>query len=101
MPPVVSGRSSLFSPPLTGEADMRRFGILFGLTVLGLCAIALADKITLKDGTVLDGVAIKQGDKYWIKTTDGNTRLIPQTDVKSITKGDGAPPVTPAGTPGS
>jgi S1-C subfamily serine protease len=66
--------------------------------VLLLCTAlaASADRITLKDGTVLDGVAIQQGDKYWIKTTDGGTRTVAKADVASITKGSGAADPTPA-----
>src|SRR6266516_2104590 len=74
--------------------------------VLSTSAFAVAargDRITLKDGTVLEGVAIQQGDKYWVKTTDGGTRTIPMTSVASITSGNtpapaatGAKTATPA-----
>src|SRR5437763_8943179 len=64
-----------------------------------LSSVAIAargDRITLKDGTVLEGVAIQQGDKYWVKTTDGGTRTIPMSSVASITSGN-----TPAASTGS
>jgi S1-C subfamily serine protease len=65
--------------------------------VIALAAGALrADRITMTDGTVLDGVAIKQGDKYWIKTPDGATRTVDAATVISVTKGSGAAPATPA-----
>jgi Flp pilus assembly protein TadD len=83
----------------------RRIALVFALTLSFTAAVVLADKITLKDGTMIEGVAIKQGEKYWVKTPDGNTRMIPLADVTSITKGDGAPssvspqPATPSAGP--
>jgi S1-C subfamily serine protease len=56
-----------------------------------------ADKITLKDGAVIEGTAFDQGDKYWIKKTDGSTQTIPKSSVASVTKGSGAATPTPAG----
>ena len=48
---------------------------------------ALADRLTLNDGTVLDGTVIKQGDNYWVKTPDGQRKVIPAANVKSLQKG--------------
>ncbi|HYE21136.1 MAG TPA: trypsin-like peptidase domain-containing protein, partial [Tepidisphaeraceae bacterium] len=54
--------------------------------------------IILSDGTTIDGTAIQQGDKYWIKGKDGSTRTVPAADVSSITRngvrvgGTGEPP---------
>ena len=61
-------------------------------------AAARGDRITLKDGTVLEGVAIQQGDKYWVKTTDGGTRTIPMSSIASITSGNTPAPATGAKT---
>lgn len=69
------------------------------LVVLSLlAALAGADTIKLNDGTLLQGVAIQQGENYWIKTTDGGTRTVPMSAVASITKGS-AGPATPAAPP--
>jgi len=66
------------------------------VSLLFLSASALADKITLKDGTVLDGVAIKQGDKYWVKTTDGQTRMIDAATIVSVGRGGETTPAPAA-----
>jgi S1-C subfamily serine protease len=72
----------------------------FSAAILCLAAGLWADKITLKDGTVLDGVAIKQGDKYWVKTGDGKTQMIDASRVVSVGRGGEAAPATGAhGTP--
>ena len=57
---------------------------LAALLMFGIC-IAQAAQITLKDGTILQGVVIRQQDGYWIKTADGNTRTISDDDVASVT----------------
>jgi S1-C subfamily serine protease len=64
------------------------------IVVSSIAMSALADRITLKDGTVLEGVAMKVGDKYWIKSADGSTRTVPATDVASV--GSAGAPATPA-----
>ena len=77
------------------------FATFFAAVLLSVSALR-ADKITLTDGTVLNGVAIKQGDKYWIKTTDGATRTIDASTVASVGRGavETTPaPATGAGTP--
>jgi hypothetical protein len=63
--------------------------IALALALIGLgvwAAVAAADKITLTDGTVLEGTAIKQSDGYWIKTTDGQTHQIPSDQIASFEK---------------
>jgi S1-C subfamily serine protease len=78
-----------------GEADMvctgisRRTPFALAMTAVLLLAAAIvrADRVTLYDGTVLDGTVIKQGDNYWVKTPDGKRKVIPVTDVKSLEKG--------------
>jgi S1-C subfamily serine protease len=60
---------------------------------------ARADTVTMKDGTVIQGVVITQGDKYWIKKVDGNTQTVAIADVASLTKGAGTS--TTPGAPGA
>lgn len=45
---------------------------------------ALADHVKLKDGTTIEGVALKEGDKYWVKAYDGSSRFIDANDIASI-----------------
>jgi S1-C subfamily serine protease len=52
--------------------------------VLTLSACAWASKLILKDGTTLEGTVIPNGDEYWIKTSDGNTRMIPAANVQEM-----------------
>jgi S1-C subfamily serine protease len=60
---------------------------------------ALAAKITLKDGTVLEGTAIKTADGYWVKLSDGSTKTVASEDIQSVsndsdaTANPGAPDV--------
>ena len=68
--------------------------------ILILSTSLYADRITLRDGTVLEGTVITQADSYWIKTPDGRSRIIPFSDVKSVSSGAGAPADAP-GTTGS
>lgn len=58
--------------------------------VLVFVAPAKADRITLKDGTVLDGTAIPEPSGYWFKGPDGQTRHIPSDDIASVQKGAAA-----------
>lgn len=73
---------------------------LVAFCLLVVCSVVLlADTLTLKDGTVLEGKVIPQGEKYWIKLADGSTRLVNKTDVKSWDKGDAKPTPAPGGAP--
>jgi S1-C subfamily serine protease len=64
----------------------RTIALALALIGLGVWAVAAADKITLTDGSVLEGTAIKQSDGYWIKTTDGETHQIPSDQIASVEK---------------
>ncbi len=58
-----------------------------GLVMAFLLALtALADTVTLKNGTVIEGTVIKFGDKYRVKTSDGQTKIIPESEVASVIK---------------
>jgi S1-C subfamily serine protease len=60
-------------------------------------ALLRAGELVLKDGTVLQGTIIQQADSYWIRTADGQSRIIPASQVKSATLGSGVTAASPAG----
>jgi S1-C subfamily serine protease len=67
------------------------------LAVIATGAAAFASKLILKDGTELDGTVIRNGDGYWIRTADGNTQTIPDSDIASVQNdGDASNPPAPA-----
>jgi S1-C subfamily serine protease len=71
------------------------FRCLSVVLILILAGMLRADKVTLKDGTVLEGKTIPQGDGYWFKSTDGRTRHIDNGEIAKLERG------VPAGsTPG-
>src|SRR5712664_3533546 len=41
-----------------------------------------ADQLQMNDGTVLEGTILSQGDKYWVKSADGTSKIVPASDVK-------------------
>ena len=68
---------------------MRLRHVWVALFCLCLCTMAvLADQLKLKDGTVLEGKVIPQGDKYWIKLSTGETKIVNKSDVASFVQGD-------------
>lgn len=71
---------------------------LVALCVLMVTAIALADTIVLKDGTTIEGTVIKFGNTYRVKLPDGQTRIVPEAEVKQVIKG-GSSSAAPAATP--
>jgi S1-C subfamily serine protease len=66
--------------------------ILATLCVLMACAIVLADTVVLKDGTSIEGTVIKFGSQYRIKTADGQTKVVPDAQVKEVVKSGAKPP---------
>ena len=63
------------------------------LFCLLICTVAvLADTLTLKDGTVLQGKVQEVGDKYWIKLADGGTKMVAKSEVTKFERGDAAAP---------
>ena len=71
----------------------------FAVCVLAWGLVALADTIILKDGSKIEATSVmKVGPQYRVKTADGQTRTIPESQVKQIIKGGGAPSGTGGGT---
>jgi S1-C subfamily serine protease len=71
------------------KSRIASIGLMTTLVVLIAAALAMADKVTPKDGTVIEGTAIKSGSTYWIKGADGKRRQIEEADVASVEKGTG------------
>src|SRR5689334_14270329 len=69
------------------------------LLLLFFASVALGDVVTLNDGTKLEGRVVPQGEKYWIKLTSGETKIVLKSDVASITKGAASAAPTVAPTP--
>jgi S1-C subfamily serine protease len=82
---------------------MRRHIGLVVLLLLCLVLSARGDTLKLKDGKTLEGRVIPQGEKYWIKTTMGETKIVNKSEVVSFTRGGVKPatPATPTGAPGA
>jgi len=57
------------------------FLAIFLLTV----STAWAAKLVLNDGTVLEGTIIKTADGYWVKLSDGSSKIVAKEDVQSYT----------------
>src|SRR5436190_22909324 len=76
---------------------MKRIYVALMALVCGLCAAQLlADTLTMKDGTKVEGRVIPQGERYWVKLPDGSTKYVDKAQVTSLTKGDVAVPSAPA-----
>lgn len=79
----------------------------FALSVVSICLVlalglaAFGDRLTLKDGKVVEGTVIKQGDRYWVKSSDGSTQYISIDDVSKLEKGSGSSPGGLSGPGGS
>lgn len=52
--------------------------------VVAFAALAPADTLVLKDGSVLVGVVKQQSNGYEIVSADGRSRFVPKSEVKSI-----------------
>jgi S1-C subfamily serine protease len=61
------------------KAVFRWFLAIFLLTV----SAAWAAKLVLNDGTVLEGTIIKTADGYWVKLSDGSSKIVAKEDVQS------------------
>ncbi len=62
---------------------LRRIVIGLAATILICACLAQGAKLVLKDGSVLEGTVIPQGDNYWIRMRDGSTRMVAGGDVAS------------------
>ena len=68
--------------------------ILSLLCLLMACAVCASSTVVLKDGTTVDGTVMKFGNTYRVKTADGQTKIIPEADVKQVIRGNTKPPGT-------
>ena len=66
--------------------------LVFALSLLLLATSAPADRVTLKNGTVLEGDVIQQGERYWIKTADGKSHWVTFNQVLKIERDAPASP---------
>lgn len=74
-----------------------RYG--FVMMVLAWGSVALADRIELRDGTVIEGTAIRQGDRYWVREGEGPARFIPADQVVAVRPSAAAAPASSASVP--
>jgi hypothetical protein len=86
---------------LHGFTGLRRLTLAFVVGALALVAgVRAADKVTLKDGTVIEGSIVREESGYvWIKTSVNgidDERMFAPTDISSI---DREKPKTPTTTP--
>ena len=71
--------------------------LLLIVTLFSLfAAVAAAGTLTLKNGEVVTGTVVKQGDNYWVKAADGSTKLIPVADVDHVGGSATPPSVAPS-----
>ena len=84
----------------TSGRSMRFKTIVACFLTLILLAVsaARAATLTLNDGTVLEGTIIKTADGYWVKLSDGSSKIVAKEDVKSYSgdAGSNASPGSPA-----
>jgi len=76
------------------KAVCRWFLAIFLLTV----SAAWAAKLVLNDGTVLQGTIIKTADGYWVKLSDGSSRIVAKEDVQSYTGDSNSDSASPGST---
>lgn len=67
-----------------------------GVALLGASVNALADKLYLKDGRVLDGTLVKQDAAFIVFNVNGKEEIFDASEVKKVEKTDAAKPAAPA-----
>ena len=75
-----------YAPALTGFASRQTAEVVINSIVNPSADIAHGyegSKVTLKDGTVVDGLVLSTGDPLIVQSTGGLTQLIPASKVKS------------------
>ena len=72
--------------------NVRKIGRALFVAVVVALALppAWGDQLILNDGTVLEGTVLTQGDKFWVKKTDGTSQVVPAADVAKHVHGSGA-----------
>lgn len=81
------------SSPARAAALAAGVFVALGL-VLVLAPAARGGRVTLKDGTVLEGTVIKTADGYWVKGPNGQSRQVKTDEIESLDNGTG--PARPA-----
>ena len=76
------------------RAVFRWFLAIFLLAV----SAAWAAKLVLNDGTVLEGTIIKTADGYWIKLSDGSSKIVANEDVQSYSGDSNSDTASPGST---
>jgi len=68
--------------------------------ILLAVSAASAARLVLNDGSVLEGTIIKTSDGYWVKLSDGSTKIVPREDVQTYSgdapagdSADSSPPI--------
>ena len=69
---------------------LKSVGVWVLALILLMVSTAGAAKLVLNDGSVLEGTVIKTSDGYWIKLSDGTSKIIPNEDVQSYSEASGA-----------
>ena len=70
--------------------------LALGVALLGVSYSALADKLHLNDGRVLDGEIVRQDADFIVFKVDGKNQIFEMSSVKKVEKTDAAKPATPA-----
>src|SRR5579872_1370992 len=80
-----------FSRGLTSDRLMRFKTVFCWVLTLALLAVSTANaaRLTLNDGSVLEGTVIPTADGYWVKLSDGTSKIVTKEDVKSFSGDDG------------
>jgi S1-C subfamily serine protease len=71
----------------------------FAMALLLPAGQASADRVVLKNGTVLEGTVIKRGNGYWIKTPNGQKHEVSADEVAKIEKGAGGSSIPKSSAP--
>jgi hypothetical protein len=72
--------------------------LAMGVALMATCANAMADKLYLKDGRVLDGTLVRQDSAFVDFSVNGKEEIFDAADVTKVEKTEAAKPAAPAAT---